>query len=57
VFKTAALQRFEDVLAVGVDLVGADGPAGRRLRETQELFAFFRAELPGLLERWRASRG
>jgi hypothetical protein len=57
VFKTAALRRFEDVLAEGVELVGPDGPAGRRLRETQEFFAFFRAELPALLERWRASRG
>jgi DNA-binding transcriptional regulator GbsR (MarR family) len=57
VFKTEALRRFEDVLAEGVELVGADGPAGRRLRETQEFFAFFRGELPALLERWRASRG
>ena len=57
VFKTAALLRFEDVLAEGVALVGADTPAGRRLRETQEFFAFFRAELPALLERFRASRG
>jgi DNA-binding transcriptional regulator GbsR (MarR family) len=56
VFKTAALRRFEDVLAEGVRLVGADGPAGRRLQETQEFFAFFRAELPALLGRWRASR-
>ena len=56
VFKTAALRRFEDVLAEGVALVGADTPAGRRLEETQEFFAFFRAELPGLLERFRATR-
>ena len=56
VFKTAALRRFEDVLAEGVALVGADTPAGRRLEETQEFFAFFRAELPALLERFRATR-
>jgi hypothetical protein len=56
VFKTAALRRFEDVLAEGVELVGADGPAGRRLQETRDFFAFFRAELPALLDRWRASR-
>jgi DNA-binding transcriptional regulator GbsR (MarR family) len=56
VFKTAALRRFEDVLAEGVEIVGADGPAGRRLRETQEFFAFFREQLPGLLEQWRATR-
>jgi hypothetical protein len=57
VFKTAALRRFEDVLAEGVALVGTDTPAGRRLEETQEFFAFFRAELPALLERFRATRG
>jgi DNA-binding transcriptional regulator GbsR (MarR family) len=57
VFKTAALRRFEDSLAEGVELVGADGPAGRRLQETQEFFTFFREQLPALLERWRASRG
>jgi DNA-binding transcriptional regulator GbsR (MarR family) len=56
VFKTAALRRFEDVLAEGVALVGAGTPAGRRLEETQEFFAFFRAELPALLERFRATR-
>jgi len=56
VFKTAALQRFEDALADGVAQVGPDGPAGRRLRETQEFFAFFREQLPTLLEQWRASR-
>ena len=56
VFKTAALRRFEDVLAEGVALVGADSPAGRRLEETQDFFAFFRAEMPALLERFRATR-
>ena len=57
VFKTAALRRYEDVLAEGVRLIGPDRPAGRRLQETRDFFAFFRAELPELLERWRASRG
>lgn len=56
VFKTAALRRFEDVLAEGVQHVGPDTPAGRRLQETRDFFAFFRAELPALLERWRATR-
>src|SRR5919109_473990 len=56
VFKTAALRRFEDALADGVERVGPDGPAGRRLRETQEFFAFFREQLPTLLEQWRESR-
>jgi len=56
VFKTAALRRFEDVLVEGVALVGPDSPAGRRLEETQDFFAFFRAEMPALLERFRATR-
>ena len=29
-------------------------PAGRRLAETREFFAFLREELPALMERWRA---
>ena len=56
VFKTAALRRFEDVLAEGVALSAPTRPRGRRLEETQEFFAFFRAELPALLERFRATR-
>jgi DNA-binding transcriptional ArsR family regulator len=56
VFKTAALRRFEDLLAEGARSVGPDGPAGRRLSETQEFFAFFREQLPVLLEQWRESR-
>jgi hypothetical protein len=56
VFKTAALERFEAVLAEGAEVLGPDAPASRRLRETQEFFPFFRAELPALIERWRASR-
>jgi DNA-binding transcriptional regulator GbsR (MarR family) len=55
-FKTAALQRWEEALADGVKLVGPERPAGRRLQETQEFFAFFREEMPAMMERWRASR-
>ena len=44
------------MLAEGAELLGPDTPAARRLRETQEFFAFFRAELPALIERSRASR-
>jgi DNA-binding transcriptional regulator GbsR (MarR family) len=56
VFKTAALERFEAVLAEGAEILGPDTPAARRLRETQEFFAFFREQLPALLEEWRESR-
>jgi len=37
-------------------LLGEDRPAGRRLRETQEFFAFLRQELPLMMDRWHASR-
>ncbi|WP_336921624.1 GbsR/MarR family transcriptional regulator [Aquipuribacter sp. SD81] len=45
-----------DVVAEGVEAVGADTPGGRRLRESQEFFAYMRGELPRLLEGWRAHR-
>ena len=48
------LRRWEQAMAEGVEVVGADTPAGRRLEETHEFFAFLRAELPALIERWRA---
>ena len=41
----------------GVDAVGPDTPAGRRLAETLAFFEFLQAEMPALLERWRARRG
>ena len=40
----------------GVDVLGADTPAGRRMAESVEFFEFVRRELPALLERWRAGR-
>lgn len=51
------LERFEQSTARGADLLGEDRPAGRRLRETQEFFAFLRQELPLMMDRWHASRG
>ena len=40
----------------GVEVLGADTPAGRRMAESVEFFEFVRRELPALLERWRAER-
>jgi hypothetical protein len=40
----------------GVHALGADTPAGARLSETLEFFQFLQAEMPAMLERWRASR-
>jgi hypothetical protein len=51
-----ALGAWERVVAEGVEAVGADSPGGRRLRESQEFFAFMRAGLPRLLEGWQEHR-
>ena len=40
----------------GVDALGPDTPAGARLAETLAFFEFLQAEMPALLERWRARR-
>jgi DNA-binding transcriptional regulator GbsR (MarR family) len=40
----------------GVAALGPDTPAGRRLAETLAFFEFLQAEMPALLERWRAAR-
>ncbi len=54
--RDSLLGRWEEEFAQGVDVLGHDTPAGQRLRDTQEFFAFMRAELPTLLARWRALR-
>ena len=54
--RAALLARWEESAARGADVLGSARPAGARLRETAEFFAFLQVELPGLLERWRQSR-
>jgi DNA-binding transcriptional regulator GbsR (MarR family) len=51
--KEALLRRWEEGLLEGVELLGADSPAGRRMDETREFFAFLRSEMAPMLERWR----
>ncbi|TVT07640.1 MarR family transcriptional regulator [Amycolatopsis bartoniae] len=43
-------------LAEGVEALGADTPAGRRVRDTHDFFAFLAEEMPRIVERWRAVR-
>ena len=50
------LQRWERAVLEGVEAVGPATPAGRRLRDTADFFEFLQAEMPALLERWRAQR-
>ncbi|NBE55500.1 GbsR/MarR family transcriptional regulator [Streptomyces boluensis] len=50
------MKRWEEALREGVDSLGADTPAGRRMSETQAFFEFVGGELPLLLDRWRSRR-
>lgn len=40
----------------GVEVLGVNTPAGRRMEETRAFFEFILEENPALLERWRAHR-
>jgi DNA-binding transcriptional regulator GbsR (MarR family) len=54
--RTAQLRRWEETTADAVALLGADRPAGRRLEETRDFFAFLREELPAVMQRWQDRR-
>jgi DNA-binding transcriptional regulator GbsR (MarR family) len=54
--REALLGRWERAVREGVEAVGPDSPAGERLGETAEFFAFLQREMPALLERWRDRR-
>lgn len=45
-----------DCLGEGVDVLGADTPAGVRVAESLAFVEFLHEELPSMLERWRAHR-
>jgi DNA-binding transcriptional regulator GbsR (MarR family) len=50
--QTQVLLRWTSLLKEGVDLVGADTPAGARMTEHAAFFDFLNTEIPGLLARW-----
>ncbi|MDI3407819.1 GbsR/MarR family transcriptional regulator [Streptomyces cavernicola] len=50
------MKRWEEALREGVNSLGAETPAGRRMAETQAFFEFVGEELPLMLERWRVRR-
>jgi DNA-binding transcriptional regulator GbsR (MarR family) len=54
--QSRILRAYEDVATEGVRVLGEDTPGGQRMRETQEFYAFLRAETPLLVERWRQHR-
>ncbi|MFE4211596.1 GbsR/MarR family transcriptional regulator [Streptomyces sp. NPDC056844] len=54
--RDQVLTRWERTLKDGARSLGEDTPAGARLAETAEFFAFMQAELVGVLDRWREHR-
>ncbi len=55
--RAAMLRRWTEAAGEGAELLGSDTPAGRRLAETRDFFAFLQQELPAAMERWRERRG
>jgi predicted transcriptional regulator len=47
------LEQWATLLGEGALLLGADTKAGARLDRSYQFFEFLRAELPGLMKRWR----
>ena len=47
------IERWQRALQDGVDAVGADTPAGARLQDSADFFAFLQQELPAMLARYR----
>ncbi|MDR3082743.1 MAG: MarR family transcriptional regulator [Streptomyces sp.] len=54
--REAVIKRWERALREGVDGLGAETPAGRRLSETLAFFEFIEGEFAAVVERWRAHR-
>ena len=50
------LVRWQRDLKVGIEAVGVDTPAGRRLEENRRFFEFLHDELPKVMEKWRRIR-
>ncbi|PRY38180.1 GbsR/MarR family transcriptional regulator [Umezawaea tangerina] len=54
--KDQMLDRWSVPLKEGVETLGPDTPAGRRLNETLAFFKFIHSEMPAMLKRWHAYR-
>lgn len=50
------LARWDTTLREGIEVLGADTPAGRRMAESRAYVEFLEEELPELLVRWRKRR-
>ena len=54
--REAVIKRWEVALREGVDSLGVETPAGRRMAETLAFFEFVEGEVAAMMERWRAHR-
>ncbi|MFF5185402.1 GbsR/MarR family transcriptional regulator [Streptomyces sp. NPDC000345] len=54
--REAVIKRWEGALREGVESLGADTPAGRRMAETLAFFEFVEGEIAAMMERWRVHR-
>jgi predicted transcriptional regulator len=54
VLRNQSLTRWSSLLKEGMDLVGGDTPAGRRMAGHAGFFEFLAAELPAVMARWDA---
>jgi predicted transcriptional regulator len=52
--RNQALTRWSALLKEGIDLVGADSPAGRRMAGHAGFIEFLTAEMPAVMARWDA---
>ncbi len=52
--RNQVLSRWATLLKEGMDLVGADSAAGRRMASHADFFEFLAAEIPALMARWDA---
>jgi DNA-binding transcriptional regulator GbsR (MarR family) len=52
--RNQVLIRWAALLKEGIDLVGADSPAGRRMSGHVGFFEFLAAEMPAVMARWDA---
>jgi DNA-binding transcriptional regulator GbsR (MarR family) len=55
--QNQVLARWTSLLKEGVDVVGADSPAGARMADYAAFFDFMNAEFPALMARWDAHAG
>ncbi|MEU1269911.1 MarR family transcriptional regulator [Streptomyces sp. NPDC005799] len=54
--REAIIKRWEGALREGVNSLGPETPAGRRMAETLAFFEFVESEIAEMMERWRTHR-